>query len=250
MMLMKKNFIFFAAYWISAVLLSSCDEGRIHEKEVVVTPKGRVVKLTGTISGINSWASGYDVGLAGFEEGDSYPVVSKSLLTISEGAPVQLILSGIPENVTSLRLCAIDRLRRSIADFYTLDKEAIKATSDTLFMNVGGMNVAMYAAVQKVFNNRCIACHGVSTFAARGLYLTEGKSYAGLVNVPSVINPDSLRVKPGNAEESYLHLVLNKEGYDTHGHLDILSGEPDKLTLIDAWINNGALEKEKTLLSK
>lgn len=241
-MLMKKNFIFFAAYWISAVLLSSCDEGRIHEKEVVVTPKGRVVKLTGTISGINSWASGYDVVLAGFEEGDSYSVVSKSLSASSDGKAVQLVLSGVPENVISLKLCVTNRLRQSVVDFYALTGDAIKTVSDTIRMDVGTMNVGMYAAVQKVFNARCIACHGVSTSAARGLFLTEGKSYAGLVNVPSAIDGGILRVKPGRAEESFLHMVLNEEGHDAHGHLDILSGEPEKLTLIDVWINNGAKE--------
>lgn len=236
---MRKYFISFVLF---TLLLSSCDEGRIYQDEVVVTREGRIVKLTGKISGISSWASGYDVVVAGFEDGDSYSVVSKSLPTSLEETDFQLVLSGIPENVTSLKLCAINRLRQSVADFYTLDKAAITAGSDTIRMNVGTMNVGMYSAVQKVFDNRCIGCHGVSTFAAKGLYLTEGKSYAGLVNVPSAINGDYLRVKPGSAKESYLHLVLNEEGHDAHGHLDILSGNPEKLTLIDEWINNGAKE--------
>ncbi|MCD8181851.1 MAG: hypothetical protein LUE99_00810 [Bacteroides sp.] len=239
---MKKYILFCLFFGLCALTFSSCDEGRISEKEFVVTREGRILKLVGKVSGIGSWPSSYDVVIAGFEEGDKYSVVSKPLPVSSDGAELQLVLSGIPENVSTLKLCVINRLRRSVVDFQTLDKEAISsAATDTIMMDVGTLDVSMYRGIQaQVFDRRCIGCHGSSTGAAAGLYLTEGRSYGSLVNIPSAINGGYMRVKPGNAKESYLHLVLNEEGHDSHGHLDILSAGPEKLTLIDEWINNDA----------
>lgn len=240
-----RKYILFFSFLLSAMLFSSCDEGRIYEKEIVVTQEGRVMKMTGTVSGIASWASGYDIVVAGFENDGEYTVVSKSVPVSADGTNLTMVMAGIPENVTSLKLCAVNRLRKDIADFYTLSQEEISATTDTIMMNVGTVDVSMFNAIQThIFNESCVACHGNTGAGARGLFLTNGRSYSNLVGVPSAINGDYLRVKPGDAENSYLHLVLNEEGYDAHGHLDILDAKKSTilLSLIDDWINNGAQE--------
>lgn len=51
-----------------------------------------------------------------------------------------------------------------------------------------------------------------------------------------------LLVNPGNAQQSFLHLILNENGHIAHDHVDILSVKTELLTLIDNWINNGAEE--------
>lgn len=240
---MRRNILFPTVFLLFVTIFSSCDEGRIYEKEVVVTQEGRTMKLIGKISGIRNWASGYDVVVAGFEDKDEYSVISKSLPASADGIDLTMTLSGIPENVTTLKLCVVNRLRKSVADFQVLTKEEMNATTDTIVMNVGTVDVGMFNTVQtQVFDRRCIGCHGDNGRAARGLFLTKGQSYSHLVEVPSSIDGNYFLVKPGDVENSYIHLVLNKEGYDGHGHLDILSGEPDMLTLIDDWINNGAQE--------
>ncbi len=79
--------------------------------------------------------------------------------------------------------------------------------------------------------------------AAANLYLTEGKSYEALVNRPSKKVDGMLLVKPGSAQESVLHTLLNTTISSTWGydHSKEIVSSPI-LTLIDDWINNGAQE--------
>ena len=68
--------------------------------------------------------------------------------------------------------------------------------------------VATLTAIRAdIFDPRCSAsvCHGNG--GVRGLDL-KNEAFAGLVNVPSVADPDILRVRPGDPDNSLLFQVV------------------------------------------
>lgn len=238
---MKKCILLFAVSLL-AMGLSSCDEGRIYENQIVNTgTEGRTLKVVGKISGLSKWPDSYSVVVAGFDNKSGYAVISKPLpANLADGSDLQLVVSGISEEVTDIKLCAINRLRESVVDFQVLEEDA-RPVNDTLIMDIGTVDLSMYHTIQThVFDISCIGCHGSSTAAAGGLFLTGGKSYDALVNKASSIDGDMLLVKSGSAQESFLHVVLNANGSTHHDHVDILSAKPYMLNLIDNWIEDGA----------
>lgn len=236
----RKNSLILSVLLLAAGL-SSCDDGRIYEKTIVATGEGRTVTVTGQISGIDKWSEDYSVVIAAFNNSSQFAVVSKVLPVPDADGKIDVSMSGITEEVTTVELCVTNKLRKRIVSFAKQDCSA--NDEDVIEMEVGIVDVGMYRAVQsQVFNANCTACHGGSTSAAGGLYLTDGKSYEALVNKKSQINSDELLVVPGNAKGSFLHQVLNVNGVIKHDHLDILSAKPEMLSLIDSWINNGAQE--------
>ena len=119
--------------------------------------------------------------VAGFDDESEYAIVSKVIPTPeTDGGEVEVILSGISEEVTEIELCVINRLR---------------------------------------------------------------KRYEDLVNQPSTIVNDVLRVKPRNAKESILHQILNTNISSSWGidHSQMVTSS-NILTLIDNWIDDGAQE--------
>lgn len=237
-----KRYLYFLTSLL--LLLTSCDEGRIYEKEIVIPTDGLTLKLTGNLSGIDSWTSRYSLVIAGFSDDSEYASISKVVSVGSDGT-VEVVLSGIDEDVDDVELCMINTLRKRVVTFATIDSEDFSTTNDTIYMEVGNLNVGMFDAIQdNIFTPSCAGCHGSTGSAARGLFLTEGRSYEALVGQPSVVNSEYQLVNPGNASESFLHLVLNEDGHVAHSHLDILDAKKATIlqTLIDAWINNGAQE--------
>lgn len=237
---MKKLLIFLTFVFM---VLTACDEGRIYEKTITVERGGRVVKLNGTFSGIKNWTDDYSVVVAGFSDDSEYAMVTKSLpINKEEGGEVELVLSGISDDVTSLKLCVINRLRECIVSFKTIEDDELAVGTDTIRMDVGTLDVGMYSAIQtQVFNNKCTACHGNTGSAAAGLFLTQDKSHNALVNHTAHVNSSMLLVSPGNVEESFLHFVLNRDGDTNMHHMDMFSAnEQAMLTLIDKWIDGGA----------
>jgi hypothetical protein len=235
-----KKYIFAALAVLMTYGLTSCDDGRIPEKAVSFK-QGRVVKLTGDLTGLRNWPDQYSVALAGFDGTDEYAVISKAISKSTEGS-TSIVLSGITDKVTTVHLCILDRLRREVMSFKDLDLEQ---TSDTIYMEVGNVDVSMFNAIQQsYFNTTCANCHGASNRAAAGLYLTEGRSYAAMVGVPSV-KIDTLKIaEPGNAEKSQLHIILHQDNVEgismTHRDLVSEKNEQSILPLIDKWIDNGA----------
>lgn len=234
---MKKLILILA---LLVTMFASCDDGRIYEKTVVVPEEGFTLKLTGNISGISNWPDKYSVVIAGFGENSEYAIISKIIPAPSvDGGSVQVTLSGIGDDVTTLELCVLNRLRKRIVSYKTLDD--LTADADTIYMDAGTVDVGMYSTIQdKVFNENCVGCHGRSNFAAKNLFLTDGKSYDALVNRASNVDTEKLLVSPGSAQESFLHFVLNRNGDTQHDHADILSTKTSLLTLIDDWIDGGA----------
>ena len=226
-----KKYILFGGCLLLLAYITSCDDGRIYEKTETLSEEGRTLRMSGRISGINKWPDGYSVVVAGFSDESEYAVDE-----------IQVTMTGVSDKVTTIELCVINRLRKRVISFRSMDD--LTAVDDTILMDVGTVDAGMYHGIQeKVFNTTCAHCHGGGSSAAGNLYLTEGKSYEALVNHPSKKVDGMLLVKPGSAQESVLHTLLNTTISSTWGYdhsKEILSSPI--LTLIDDWINNGAQE--------
>ena len=77
-------------------------------------------------------------------------------------------------------------------------------------------------------------------FIAACDYFFEQKNKA-LVDVVADKSEEGLKlVKPGSAEESFLHVILH-ENIVKYDHTNVITTS-STLTLLDDWINNGAKE--------
>ncbi len=230
--------IFAALLPLAALSLSACDDGRIYE-HTASAASGKVVKLKGTLRGLDSWPDGYKVSIAGFADDDSeYATIEKSI-GASTGEKVDIVLAGIGDEVKIVRLCVLDRLRRHIV---TLAEADIAGATDTVRMDVGTVDASMFEAIQQnILNTTCANCHGAANQAAAGLFLTEGRSRESMVGQPSKKVPGSLIVQPGNASASVLHQALCSDLTESwhYNHASEVTSA-DMLQLIDSWINNGA----------
>lgn len=235
--------IIFASLSLLTLWLTSCDDGLIY-KEVAYDTVGRSAKLEGKITGIGNWAEGYTIAIAGFTEDDDYASISKAIQVDNEGN-ASVIMTNIPDEVTSVQLCVLDRLRRHVMTFYEADIEGIR---DTIRMEVGTINASMFNAIQQSYlSTTCANCHGASNRIAAGLNLTEGNAYQAMVGVDSKKVEGKKIVDPNDAENSVLHMVLNQETVEgiSMNHFDLVSEKNAQsiLPLIDNWINNGAKEE-------
>ncbi|MBQ8153068.1 MAG: hypothetical protein IJ548_08485 [Paludibacteraceae bacterium] len=235
--------ITFASLSLLSICLTSCDDGLIYN-EVAYNTVGRSAKLEGKITGLGNWAEGYTIAVAGFTGDDDYASISKAVQTDSEGNAT-VIMTNIPDEVTSVQLCVLDRLRRHVMTFYEADIEGVR---DTIRMEVGTVDASMFNAIQQSYlTTTCANCHGASNRIAAGLNLTEGNAYQAMVGVDSKKVDGKKIVDPNDAENSVLHMVLNQESVEGIGmnHFDLVSEKNAQsiLPLIDSWINNGAIEK-------
>lgn len=235
---MKKAIFSICSLVSLCAMLFSCDDGKIYE-ETTVLREGGSIKLTGQLQGSGSWPSNYSIVLAGFSNDSEYAKTAKGII-VSEDGTVDITLTGIPSDVEQVEICAINRLRKRIASFYTYP---YTEQEDTIRIDAGTINASMYNSIQTaIFDKTCTSCHGESTSAAAGLYLTAERSYQALVNVVADKSEDGFNfVTPGNSEESFLHLTLNTDISENWGmdHIDMITSS-DLLQLIDDWIDHGA----------
>ena len=232
--------------------LVSCDSGDIEEQSYTITDKGHTVKLTAVLSGIDTWESKYSISLAGFSTGDNYAQVVRSLPnTTPDGTRVEMILSNIGDNINTVELAITNRLRERIITLARVNLEDYTNKKDTIYMDLGVTDVSKFGALQLgLFNMACIQCHGGNGGAgAAGLNLTEGRSFANLVNVPSSRKEGMMRVVGGNAQESLLHQMMAESGENLlHvNHTEILSNQfrenlNEVRQLIDEWIGELKVE--------
>lgn len=220
-----------------SVGLVCCDEGRIYTENEVQSEKGGTAHFSGTVTGTDTWSQGYTLALAGFEDGDNYAMISKNIETSLANGRCDVTLSGIPAEVTSIELCAIDRLRRRVATFLSAD---YTPQSRTLQISAEDIDISMSAAIQtEIFNTTCIQCHGVTGHAAAGLSLLAGESFGNLISVHSLKIPGMDRVTPGKSDESELFLILSSDISDEWNYdhsVEVVRQE--KLDLIRNWIDN------------
>lgn len=69
----------------------------------------------------------------------------------------------------------------------------------------GNTSVSTFTAeIQPIFTGRCTACHGTAAAFNANLALSAGNAYPNLVSVVSHEHPPTLRLQPGNSNNSYL----------------------------------------------
>lgn len=230
------------------LLLGSCDDGTIEEKQVSTTV-GKIVKVEGHVTGLHTWPLRYNVSVAGFtadadNEVAPYATISKVLTADSLGN-VSIVMSAISGNVQNVELCVLNSLRQRVMTFASQDISS-ENEGDTIRIDFGTVDVSMLGAIQAgIFNASCTGCHGGNGFSAAGLSLTEGNSYASLVNQASTKVPGKNRVTPGDAANSVLYEVINDSTFTTtwrENHSDILNKERaiNLIGLVRDWIDNGA----------
>lgn len=219
-------------------LAASCDDGRLYADRLILPEEGRVVRLTATLDGLDTWADGYSVVLAGFGEGSDYAVIAKSVQAADDGT-VDITMSGVAEEVTTLEVCAINRIRKRVATYYELDCSTL--ADDTLRIDAGRLDVGMFATIQQdIFDRTCTGCHG----EGRWLDLSAGASHATLVGQPSTVFEGRTRVLPGHAAESVLYTILTTDesaGLATD-HRTQFTLSDEQFALIEDWIDGGAGE--------
>ena len=225
---MKKWFL------ILALALTGCDEGRIYDDYVIEGNAGATATVkVSHASGYDRWFSGYSLAVAGFSAGSEYALISKNI-ELDDAGKCEIVLSGIPSDVQSVELCVVDRLRRRVAVFKSVDLkggEAVNIISD-------GDDLSPENAIQReIFNTTCINCHGGANFAAASLNLTEGRAFSELIGIQSVKDPQEMRVMPGSPEESVLYKILSgNESTDWNYDHSVEITSPEKLDLIKNWI--------------
>lgn len=223
----------------TAVILSfaSCDEGRINIDNYVQSEEGGSARFSGYVKGIETWSSGYSLALAGFEESNDYAIVSKNIESFISDGICDVTLSGIPSEVTTIELCAIDRLRRRIATFLTVD---FNQQESHLQIDADDIDISMENAIQtEIFNTTCVQCHGATGHAAAGLDLLDGNSFGNLISVPSRKLPGMERVTPGKSSESELFLILDSDiSADWNYDHSVEVVRPERIELIRNWIDN------------
>ena len=238
----KHNIICLILSLCFSLALSACDEGTIYEKELVIPQNGFTCRLTANITGLDTWPNNYELALAGLSSDDAVTIYK----VITSNGDVSIDMSNINENIAKVQLCIMEKAsRKSIIAYKEIEKENFNAENDIIAINAGNIDVSMYATIQEyIFNDKCISCHGSQGSAPRNLFLTTGRSYDDLVNVQSKANSQYVLVKPNNAANSLLPLVLSENGLIAHDHADILDARKSTtlVALIKDWINNGAKE--------
>ena len=230
----------------------SCDSGDIEEQSYATTEKGYTVKLTAVLSGVDSWESKYSVSLAGFTAGDNYAQVVRTIPnTTPDNTRVELVFTNIGDNINTVELAITNRLRERIITIASINMDDYTDEKDTIRLDAGVIDVSRFGALQKgLFDRACIQCHGGNGGAgAASLNLTEGHSYAQLVNKASTRKEGMMRVASSNAENSLLHQILADGGENLlHvNHTEILSNQfrenlNEVRQLIDEWINGLRIE--------
>ena len=223
---------------LSIFSLFSCDDGKIYDQKETVPAEGSCLRLSAKITGIDQWPSKYSVVVAGFSEND-YATISKGITGTAADGSVEVVLGGIPETVSRVEICVINRLRERIVSFYSTDFEPQR---DTVVLEAGTIDAGIFNSIQaEVFDRSCTGCHGESTEAAAGLHLTAGKSYGQLVGKKADLSEEGLSlVEPGDAGNSFLMTVL-REDIVRFDHTDIITSF-ELLDMIEDWIDNGAKE--------
>lgn len=224
----------------AVALLTGCDEGRIYPSESVDFQQGRSARLKGHLTGLSTWSrADCHVALAAFTANGAYAEVSHNIQAAAQGDSVDVVLTGIADEVATIRICAIDNLRKQVAEFATYEMAGYDMR-DTIRIDAGSLDVSMTAAVQRrVFNTTCIACHGGSNHPAAGLNLTEGRSLSQLAGIRSTVAPDSVRIVPGHPEKSLLYHALSSDMSRTwaYDHSVEVIG-PSVFNMIKQWIES------------
>ncbi len=231
-----RNYLYFILTLL-IIFIASCDEGRIYNTDCVESEEGGTARFSGEVTGFDTWSPEYTLAIAGFADGNDYALISKNISTPLSDGKCDVTLSGIPTEVTSIELCAIDRLRRRAATFFSAN---YTPQSGTLQLKAESIDISMAEAIQtEIFNTTCIQCHGGNGYAAAGLNLLAGNSFSNLISVQSGKIPRLNRIEPGKSAESELFLILESDlSADWNYDHSVEVVRREKLDLIRNWIDN------------
>lgn len=250
-----KSFSLFTVLLFS-MLVCSCDDGDIVESSSMKYKDGYVVKITGTFSNMSSWSdlsSSYSVVLAGFEDGEKYPVIFKSIPVIDTAQ--NFVLSGIETSVSTIELCVVNTINQRVVSYKTIFDVSANEDydpADTIYFDAAGMDLSVYNGIQTYLfsgKGKCFQCHRGAGSAANLNFTNASDSYAELVGVESATVAGSKRVTPGDADNSILYKVVTNDAstgalpwhYDHVSNIDGLTYNMQNV--IKEWINAGASDK-------
>jgi hypothetical protein len=110
----------------------------------------------------------------------------------------------------------------------------------------GPTQVTLSRDVQPIFTANCIfeGCHGGSAPILDQDLSSAQRSFASVVNVPSVEVDGLMRVKPGDSANSYLYQKISQDNPQVGTRMP--QGRPnlsdDEINLIRRWIDGGAVQ--------
>ena len=240
MMLNNSKIVCTFAVIFSALCFCSCDDGRIYD-EGNYNSEGFTVRLTATLTGMDTWPENYSIALAGFKSGTDYRVIAKDIPPSDEGKESEVEMSGVGGDVQTIELCALNRFGERVTTFHSQPTEGAR---NEIVIELGAVDVSAFAAIQKnLLDNSCTGCHGAGG-AGIGLDLRAGHSFAALVGKPSKKVEGKKLIEPGNAGESVFSQVIQTQVSANWkmNHSDMLNKERTALLreFIDRWINAGA----------
>lgn len=223
---------------IAAILLVGCDSGDIIESrddEVGGLSCSASVDFTNT----TSWPVDYQVVIAAFNNSD-YPLMSKGIGKPNLGDTIQLSMAGIPEATQELAIALLNKSRKRVCNFACHKISDEERRNNVISLGGISIDLLSYDRVQNQFFSNCVNCHGASERAAAGLFLTEGKSYEAIVNVPSSKDSTFKIVSPGMADQSFIiHALEGKTDKLHYDHTNVsFNSETEDIALLKSWINS------------
>ena len=107
-------------------------------------------------------------------------------------------------------------------------------------------NVSFSQQIQPIFETHCTVCHVQGGFALGfvTLELTDGDSYAMLVNQASSQDATHTLVVPGDSSTSLLYLKVSSNDPPVGATMPFIGGRlsSEELALMRDWIDQGALD--------
>lgn len=235
------------AILISALSLTSCDDGYIIDPVYGDTTESFTVQMTGTLQSLKTWTGNYSVVLACFDGSSNYSIIQKVLPSdANDSTKIALTLSHVPTSAKTVEIAVVGSLRNRIATLFSYQIPDNQQHFDTIRIDIGTQNVGMFASINKaLFQNtsiNCARCHASNRPAAQ-LDLSSANAYSSLINKPAYKNPSVMRVKPYDAEGSYLYQVLTSGAEEvSYAHPALLTDHQSLVEIIKTWINGGAKE--------
>ncbi len=225
------------------MLLTGCDEGRLYDDTpTVADQEGGRVTVDVCVRNEDTWSDSYTLSIAGFEDGNDFALISKNISPSLSDGTAHIEVTGIPAEVSTIALCALDRLRRCVTTFATVEYNAAQGQTAGYDIDFGLCDMSMAATIQRdIFNTTCVQCHGGSNHSAAGLNLTAGNSFSELIGIASVRDPERMRVVAGDSGESLLYDMLSGDlssGWRYDHSVEVVRSE--RLELIRNWIDDGA----------
>lgn len=212
----------------------SCDSGDIYPDD---TPDsgGTTAYANVGFDNLAAWPTAYSVVIAAFADGNDYPLVSKAIAKPSGTAAEAVTLPAIPDGADYVSICLLRKNRQLLYSFRSQRTATVE--DESIVMPDMTIDLLEYGRIQSQVFANCTQCHGGSSEAAAGLYLTPERSYDALVGVRSAIADDMPLVSAGHPEDSFLVDVLRGDGRVHFNHTNgTLSNDEEDTELIETWI--------------